>query len=86
MKKICQYKHAQTVCVFNKKIDTKSFGFFHIGCSTQVVLLKDAFEFLPHVKYKINRYSFIAFNGEHAVPYWAQAIRRIFMIMQQQHL
>jgi hypothetical protein len=49
-------------------------------------LLKDAFEFLPHVKYKINRYSFIAFNGEHAVPYWAQAIRRIFMIMQQQHL
>jgi putative tributyrin esterase len=65
-----------------KKTEINQLPFIHIDCGNADDFLKDAFEFVSHLKLKTKQYSFITFSGEHEVPYWQRAIEHVFLVMK----
>ncbi len=70
--------------VLLEKADTVLLPHLHLDCGSKDDFIKDAFGFVEKVKAKTTRYSFALMPGEHEVPYWEQAIRHTFLVMEQQ--
>lgn len=66
--------------------DTSALPFIHITCGLSDDLVKDARQFRMALQAKTKKYSYLEMPGEHEVPFWAQAIEDVFLVMKKQQI
>lgn len=66
-----------------EKIDSSLLPYIHIDCGNEDYHLKVALTFTNSIKNKTNKYSLLVMPGNHEVPYWEQAIRHSFSIINK---